>query len=309
MLDSIDCKDFEGKHLQYYFTCAVSFIVAYSHNSNSEAGMIEPDLLSLLKDFRDQGYLNNTLLIVMGDHGNRYSKARALIQGKLEERLPLFSLTYPPWFLARYPSINNNLRRNTNRLTSWYDVYATFRHMLIYPEEPSNLTHGKSLLQEIPLSRTCADATIEPHWCPCLRMTPVSVDHTHVKNAALAAVEYLNDALKQHEASAKHCQILSLNAINYALIEQAGEKVLTFKQTNDLKPEYSKSAVPAHENYCRFQLQFTTLPNNGIYEVTVRYNIGWFFVTKSVSRVNQYGDQPQCIAKHLPHLRKFCICN
>ena len=31
-------------------------------------------------------------------------------------------------------------------------------------------------------------------------------------------------------------------------------------------------------------------------------------VDPEISRVNLYGDQPQCIAKEYPHLRSYCIC-
>ena len=244
----------------------------------------------------------------MGDHGARYGEVRRMIQGKLEERLPLFTMTFPLWFEARHPRIVKNLRLNTGRLTSWFDVYATFRHMLSYPKIPTNLKHGRSLFDEIPQSRTCTDATVEPHWCPCLEMSAVNVSHNHVKNAALAAVEYMNALIEEHEPSSKYCQILTLRNINYALLEIPNKKVLSFMETRDLNPTFSSNSIPDHVNYCRYQLQILTAPNDGIYEVTVRYYSGWFLVSKGISRVNKYGDQPECIATDLPHLRQFCMC-
>ena len=244
----------------------------------------------------------------MGDHGVRYGKFRQMIQGKLEERLPLFSVTFPSWFTAKYAVIAKNLRINTNRLTSWYDVYATFRHMLSYPMTPTDLKHGQSLFVEVPMSRTCAEANIEAHWCPCLELSQVSVHHSHVKNAAIAAVEYMNSLMMEQKASAEHCQPLTLKSISYALLEKPNEKVLSFKQTNDLKPAFAADSIPTHSKYCRYQLQINTSPNDGTYEVTIRYYKTWFIVTKSISRINKYGDQPKCIASDLPHLRKFCLC-
>lgn len=244
----------------------------------------------------------------MGDHGTRFGKVRTLVQGKLEERLPLFSISVPSWFSTRYPKLVANLRTNIDRLTSWYDVYATFRHLLSYPEVPSDLKHGKSLFGEIPASRTCADANVAQHWCPCLELSAVSVNHSHVQNAAKAAVEFINSQNQAHAASAKQCHILSLKSINYALMERPNEKVLSFHQTNDLIPAFNAKSRPAHHDFCRYQIQFVTAPNGGIYEATVRYHKTWFIVSNSVSRVNVYGKQPECIAKDLPHLRKFCLC-
>ena len=268
----------------------------------------EPDLLLLIKNLKQKGYLNNTLLVVMGDHGARYGEARAVMQGKLEERLPLFSMSFPPWFISRYPKLVDNLRTNTDRLTSWFDVYATYRHMLSYPEVPSDFKHGKSLLLEIPASRTCANATVEEHWCPCLEWSAVNVSHSHVKNSALAAVEYMNSAIQKQEASAKKCEMLSLKSIDYAVLERPNEKLLSFQQTNDLIPAFNEKSKPAHQDFCRYQIQFVTAPNNGVYEATVRYQKRSFIVSKSISRINKYGDQPECIANVLPHLRKFCLC-
>ena len=244
----------------------------------------------------------------MGDHGARYDEARALFQGKLEERLPLFSMTFPTWFLQKYPEISKNMKINTNRLTSWYDVYATFRHMISYPEVPKNLKHGQSLFTEIPPSRNCSQANVADHWCPCLQWESISVEHSHVKNSALAAVEFMNDANLEHELSAKNCLKLSLKSINYALLERPNDKLLSFKRTNDLQPEFNSKAIPTEKDFCRYQIQFTTSPNNGKYEATVRYYKEWFIVSKDISRVNKYGSQPECIAKDLPHLRKFCMC-
>ena len=244
----------------------------------------------------------------MGDHGARYGAARALLQGKLEERLPLFSMTFPPWFLQKYPEISKNLKINANRLTSWYDVYATFRHMLSYPDVPTGLKHGQSLFTEIPSSRSCSQANVADHWCPCLQWESIDVKHSHVINSALAAVEFMNNANLEHKLSAKNCLKLSLKNINYALLERANEKLLSFQKTNDLLPVFSDKTRPVVKDFCRYQVQFTTSPNNGTYEVTVRYYKEWFIVSKDISRVNEYGGQPECIAKDLPHLRKFCMC-
>lgn len=233
---------------------------------------------------------------------------RAQIQGKLEERLPLFSMSFPAWFSSHYPNLSENLRRNTDRLTSWYDLYATFRHMLSYPDVPVGLKHGQSLLLEVPMSRTCKDAKVDQHWCPCQKWSAVDITDSHVQNAALAAVEYMNALNKEHEMSVKYCEILSLKGVNYASLEQSNEKVLSFHKTNDLIPHFNQKVRPTYRDFCRYQVQLETSPNNGIYEVTVRYHKRWFIVSKSISRVDEYGNQSECIARDLPHLRKSCIC-
>lgn len=270
---------------------------------------MEPHVLSLIQDLNTKGHLNNTLLIVMGDHGSRFGKMRMEMQGKLEERLPLFSMVFPPWFSQKYPKLYENVRMNTDRLTSWFDLHATFKHMLYYPDLPSNITHGQSLLQEVPASRTCAQAGVAEYWCPCQQWSEVDTMDTHIQNASLAVVELVNALNSEYDLSRKQCEILYLKTVRQAFIETPNEKVLNFYGTNDQVPEFRDSAKPPQKDYCRYQLQIETSPNNGVYEAIVKFHRGWLIVGKSISRVDEYGEQPQCIEKELPHLRKFCFCN
>lgn len=245
----------------------------------------------------------------MGDHGLRFGRVRELIQGKLEERLPLLTMAFPPWFKARYPKLAGNLRNNTDRLTSWFDLYATFRHMLSYPELPKDLKHGQSLLTEIPTSRTCEEATVTDHWCPCLQWSPVNAKHSHVQNAALATIEYINYLNVENNKTKKSCEKLTLKGINYALLERPNEQVLRFSHVNtNWETKFRKEYTMSQDYSCHYQVQFVTAPNNGVYEATVKFEKKSFIINTAISRVNKYGDQPQCIAKLFPHLRKFCIC-
>ena len=117
------------------------------------------------------------------------------------------------------------------------------------------------------------------------------MEQSHVKNSALAAVEFINNANLEHELNAKKCLKLSLKSINYALLERPNDKLLSFKQTNDLLPECDGKP-----------------PNSGTYEATIRYYKEWFIMSKDVSKVNKYSNERECIARDLPHLRKFCMC-
>ena len=270
---------------------------------------IEWDFLELLQWLKSKSYLNNTLLIVMGDHGLRYGKIRESVQGKLEERLPLYTMLFPAWFKFHYPKLATILKTNTKRLTSWFDVYATFRHMLSYPDLPSDLKHGQSLFIEVPQSRTCTDAGIPDHWCPCLEWSAVNAEHSHIKNSALATLSYINNLNHETNKSRELCQVLSLKEIKYAMLERPNERVLQFSEVDwHWKTRFSKNLKNIEAHVCRYQVQFVTSPSDAIYEATVRFVRGKFVVTTGVSRVNQYSSQPDCIASEFPHLRKFCYC-
>ncbi|XP_028400977.1 uncharacterized protein LOC114524062 [Dendronephthya gigantea] len=186
------------------------------HESFNFISLVEDKLLNFLKVMKDKNYLNNTLLILFGDHGLRYGFVRSSILGRMEERLPFLSMTFPPWFQASYPELYANLRRNAEVLTSHFDLHATLMHFLTYPNEPQGLPHGRSLLTNIGW-RTCEKAGIPFHYCPCLDWDPVSTDHKHVVKSGLAVVAAINDMLRQNGLAEK-CAKLKLQRIKSSII-------------------------------------------------------------------------------------------
>ena len=123
-----------------------------SHDYASKVSVAENDLVEWLEWFEKSGYLNNTMLVFMSDHGQRYYKkniyrilasfqrkllstyrfasVRDTQQGKLEERMPFFSFVLPKWFDRKYPTMASNLNNNTNRLTTPFDIYSTLMSVL-----------------------------------------------------------------------------------------------------------------------------------------------------------------------------------
>ena len=242
------------------------------------------------------------MVILMGDHGLRWGKVRTQVQGKLEERLPLFAILTPPWFQSKYPKIASNLKKNRGRLTSWFDVYATFRHMLSYPAPSKDLTRGHSLFSELPKTRSCEDVGTAEHWCPCLQWETVNSRHIHVRKAGLAGVEYINNLLSRDGASLNNCTTLTLKGVNFAQLERPNRDVV------NMHLEDGEGFKQAEEYFCRYQLQIEASPSEGVFEVTVKYYKRRFVVGTSISRINKYGEQPVCIANKLPHVRKYCLC-
>ena len=81
--------------------------------------------------------------------------------------MPFLAVRIPRWFRKRYPQAAVNLRLNSDRLTTPFDLHETFLDV-VDMERSRNLTDGPpraySLFQEIPANRTCADAAIDSHW-------------------------------------------------------------------------------------------------------------------------------------------------
>ena len=71
--------------------------------------LTDADLKEFLEYMKLKCHLDNTLLLVMADHGARFSIARKTLQGKLEERLQMMSLTFPDKIKVRISCIVLNL--------------------------------------------------------------------------------------------------------------------------------------------------------------------------------------------------------
>lgn len=164
------------------------------HDDVNALGYLQDDFISFLKDMKRTGYLENTFLVIMGDHGIRYGAIRKTMLGKLEERLPLLSISIPQWFRMKYPEYFQHLKTNTERLTSPYDIHATLQHILAQTHE-KHYHYGQSMFTEISTSRTCSDAGNPEHFCPCVRWTPVDPVHKHITQIAEETVRVINKVI------------------------------------------------------------------------------------------------------------------
>ena len=205
---------------------------AISHDDMNAIGYADEDLKAFLHAFEKESFLDNTLLIVFADHGARFSSLRQTIQGKLEERFPFMSITTPKWFREKHSDLYSNLVHNSRVLTSPFDVYATLRHILSYPQYPSQIITGQSLFTRIDeRNRTCASAGVADHWCPCLDLEPVSIDEPAVNESAAVVLGFINNLTSQTEQLSKLCQRLVLKEIKTAFREMPKEAMQRFQNT------------------------------------------------------------------------------
>lgn len=293
---------------------AFTFVARLTHDNLNAAAHADEPTLHLLKDLQSSGALNRSVLILFSDHGIRFGPIRQTYIGKFEERMPFIFLIFPPWFSERHPNLASNLRENQNRLTTPFDIHATLVHLLQLDrrasselnETLSRLTpHGLSLLGPIPKDRTCEQASILPHWCPCQTHKPVPVTEQVVINCAGALVDTLNKILKPLEGA---CASLRLKQILDARFGQANDVVLRFvKHQNDVINRHvvlgQKINAPVD-----YLIVIKVEPSGGIFEGTIRYDgeDGTYKVLDDISRLNVYGNQSICIND--ARLRKFCYC-
>lgn len=291
-----------------------TFVTRLTHDSLNAAGHADEPTFHLLRDLHDNGALNRSLLVLFSDHGIRFGPIRQTYIGKFEERMPFIYLFFPKWFQQQYPHLAENLRQNQDRLTTPFDIHATLVHLLNVTRQPSpelnetlaTLTpNGISLMDPIPASRTCEQASILPHWCPCQTHRPVPVNQPVVVNSALALIDTINELLKPYEDV---CATLKMEKILDARFGQANDVVLRFvKHQNDVINRHvilgEKINAPGD-----YLIVLSAAPSGGVFEGTIRYDVedGTYRVLDDISRLNMYGNQSICIDN--ARARKFCFC-
>ena len=165
--------------------------------------------------------LESTVLVFFGDHGMREGGFRKTTQGKLEERLPFMSITLPPLFHQKYPDEVRNLKRNSEVMTTPYDIHVTLKHLLeSFPKVPKPHPYGRSLFTDIvALNRDCQDAAINSFWCVCSKYEPVQNvnDDLIVQQVAKSMVDIINEIiLSTSPIAGEKCYNVSLNSISRA---------------------------------------------------------------------------------------------
>lgn len=281
-----------------------------SHDSYNLIGAADDDLLQFLKDLNANRMLENTLLILMADHGHRFANIRDTIQGKLEERLPFFSFTFPQSFKTQHRQAYSNFLSNVNQLTTPFDIYSTLLSVIhLGSTDVADLKHRSiSLFSKIPPERGCAHAYIEPHWCACLEWNQVDVTNPIVRELGDTLVSTINN----YTSGQRHlCAVLSLSKIMWATKMSPNKNLLKFKKNADIDgfvPDLT-SDMKVHKDL--YQIKAMLVPGESLFEASITHEIKSNKFTLSlsdVSRINMYGRQDGCIENEFPNLRKYCYC-
>ncbi|XP_067001793.2 uncharacterized protein [Anabrus simplex] len=275
-----------------------------THDFLNYAGLGDDLYVKFLTDMKKWEVLENTVLIVMSDHGIRWGGIRETYQGRMEERQPLLFFVFPAWFRERYTAAVANVQRNTERLTTPFDLHETLADLL-HPEEllnqaairrrsnevlsAENPPRGISLFLQLPVDRTCPLAGIDAHWCTCQQSEPVEKDSPLVLRSADFLVKHLNEMLQNF----RQCEPLTLAAIQDAQLQVPLQHLHNATKDKGI-----------HD----YLLIIRTIPGGGIFEATIRYRAkdDSLSVVGIVSRLNTYGNQSACVAEY--HLKLYCFC-
>jgi len=269
----------------------MSWINNFSHSTNAIPEKTDERVVTFFHQLENTGAFNTTFIIFLSDHGMRFGDIRKTAIGWYEERLPFIYVWVPEWFKQKHPDIYNNLKTNSKRLTSPFDLHLTLREILrLSRQDKASLAVDKcpgcpkcrSLFSEVSEDRACEEAGIADNWCTCYHYRTISTNGKEPKAIALYALSKINEKLKKAGKVAASCAELTL------------ENVI------DLKQKVSKDLQED------FIVMFDTIPGGGTFEATVHRSKGNFQLKGDVSRINMYGNNAECVDD--AELRLYCYC-
>lgn len=276
------------------------------HNSFSGLSSYEDEYLNFFKSIY-KNFGHNTFIFFYGDHGLRYGPFRATYVGRKEEHLPFFVLVPPKQFIQTYPNYFTNMKTNSKRLTTFFDIYKTLYNIL-YLDDTEKFDsfdqhkNGTSLFHEISQERNCDTAPLPVRDCLCKIKTHLNPSDNLVQRAAEFIVSELNVLIERLDES-HQCDKLKLSVVFGASKSSRPVKLKGSTSIDDKKDS----------SYIELDINLGILPvrkksKQGILEATVGFSEDTevFTLLEQVNRIDAYKDLSSCINKRV--LKNICYC-
>ncbi|WKY03608.1 hypothetical protein Q1695_004953 [Nippostrongylus brasiliensis] len=260
---------------------------------DDESGLIHADS-DFLRFFLDnKKKLDESFVVILGDHGLRFGEVTRTELGNLDVNNPAFTISIPRR-LRTTTNILSALRANAVLLQTMYDVRATLLDILKH-QPALNFTdrspmifegeYGASLLRsQENVKKSCKHLPIPVEYCICTYEMEDLESSTQLANeTGNFIVWHINSALRKNNVShlcehLKHDRTLKISSFK-------GNKVgKMYSVTIRVKP-----------------------PSMGEFKALVRRTDGGDFemVSAKVSRVNRFGNTGACMSSAL---RSLCHC-
>ncbi len=112
--------------------------------------------------------LQDTVLILLSDHGTHGIWYNDHEIGAAEHQLPFLYVLAPDWLMQERPAWLAALAANQRRLVTARELYRAMLDLAAYPNAAAARSAGSySLFDEVPERRTCRDARIPDAYCAC----------------------------------------------------------------------------------------------------------------------------------------------
>ncbi|XP_076435704.1 uncharacterized protein LOC143275453 [Babylonia areolata] len=245
-----------------------------SYTSINPVQYLDSDLVELLRGLKGSRLLEDTVVMVFSDRGLNDYLLKSTVLAKMEERMPMMSLSFPESFQLRHPGAFANLTRNAHRLTTPFDVHETLTDLLYpsrltYRPPEENATAVMSLFEDIRINRTCHETGIPGHWCTCMSRIVLGPSEPLVKRAAQALLRHVNaraDTLRDR------CAPLELQYVHLAHLVLPTWKVLTYTHAHGKILKWQEFNSAFDLRVAELYIQVKTGPCGVMYEGTVLFD-------------------------------------
>ncbi|RWS26918.1 hypothetical protein B4U80_10368 [Leptotrombidium deliense] len=151
-----------------------SFYSQVTHENFNNFQLIDEYIAKFVK--RLEPFLENTIFIIMGDHGSRVGTFSYTPMGLIESRMPFFSIRIPEKLHNKHPHLRQVLNLNKDSLMSWFDIhkmledvaagnYDFSREKILSPVNPMRYL--------VAPHRMCDHILIPKEYCICSAEFPV----------------------------------------------------------------------------------------------------------------------------------------
>ncbi|KAE9547584.1 hypothetical protein FO519_009205 [Halicephalobus sp. NKZ332] len=239
------------------------------------------------RNYREK--LSNSYLLIMGDHGNRFSSIRHTSVGEMEDNNPFLFFSAPE-SVREDGELMTQIRKNSKELITHYDLYATLLDIAKpeNPRIPNPLIRGSSILRELSQPRTCDRLRIPFEYCSChVEKIPLPKHSSVGIKAASIMIKEMNRVLEEDPDTRGKCAELTLN-----------EESLNVEWL----AERSKTRI--------YKVKYNTKPGNGEFLGNVVQNPDekdqFQILSERFPRMNRYGNQTRCA--NTAKYAAYCYC-
>ncbi|XP_046398818.1 uncharacterized protein LOC124165440 isoform X2 [Ischnura elegans] len=281
-------------HVRYF---AFSFLTALSHDHINSIKVVDNDIVSMLKRIWTGGGFKNAITIVMGDHGNRYDNIRSTVIGRVEERMPFFSISLPESFQQSHSHLHQGLMLNRATLMSWFDIYELLMDIAMdnlgpVSKVPRWGTVGLSPFRPLPKNRSCLEIGIPRTYCVCGNEKEMSPEDPHAIEAAEALVSHVNKMIIESGFRFKCSELKLVKVLNAQLMLPSA-------------PIISPAGLVIET-----RVSVETSPGGAQLEAILKRD-AWSenggHVIGDVNRINKYGNQSFCVEDLM--MKLYCFCD
>ena len=281
-----------------------NFFNYYTHDNFAVPPNLDLSLKKTLERLENDKLLDNTMLFVMSDHGNRLSYYYSYTdEGKVEHAEPFLSVKLPSRF--ENTIFKKNFLNNRNRLLTSFDLHKTLKQFLYFntnglksmqtqkkcrelfatSNKEIRALRGVSLFEEIAAHRSCSDALVPDIHCNCNRKEEINEmeftrqTNTTIKQISNYLIQNLNeitDKVRDKCIAFKMEMILSIKKLNFQELKQI------------------------------YEMEFIAQPGEARFQANIEKKSNKFILTSGFIRISKYGNQSICMKEK--NLMEYCFC-